>query len=214
MAMKETDKSHQTQSLILETALRLFNEQGVEQVTVRHIAREIGISHGNLCYHFPNTDAIVDRLYRDLVALLDSSFEAMLETPEISIVFLRTYARVTIGMLHHYRFLMIDFVGIMRKHEAIRTHFRHLQKLRSHQFHAIFDLLVASSIMRPEILPGQFEYLKQQLSIIGDFWISSAEILYEGPAQEKLDHYLDLFMHMLPPYLTDRGLAEFKALKG
>ena len=38
---------------ILQTAKLLFNQQGYEAVSMRDIARAVGISVGNLTYHFP-----------------------------------------------------------------------------------------------------------------------------------------------------------------
>jgi AcrR family transcriptional regulator len=60
-----------TKDKILATSLRLFNQQGVDTLTVRDIAQEVGISHGNLCYHFANVEEIVFRLYENLVAELN-----------------------------------------------------------------------------------------------------------------------------------------------
>ena len=38
-----------TKEKIIDTALQLFNKQGIDPVTTRHIAKEMNISHGNLC---------------------------------------------------------------------------------------------------------------------------------------------------------------------
>ncbi len=38
---------------ILQTAKLLFNQQGYEAVSMRDIARAVGISVGTLTYHFP-----------------------------------------------------------------------------------------------------------------------------------------------------------------
>lgn len=42
-----------TADRIAETALRLFNQKGYPSTTLTEIAAELGISQGNLTYHFP-----------------------------------------------------------------------------------------------------------------------------------------------------------------
>src|SRR5690348_11191079 len=43
-AQPKTDKSEATRALILETAMRLFQERGYEKTTMRAIATEAGVS--------------------------------------------------------------------------------------------------------------------------------------------------------------------------
>lgn len=42
-----------TKERIRRTASRLFSERGYRAVTMRNIADELGISVGNLTYHYP-----------------------------------------------------------------------------------------------------------------------------------------------------------------
>jgi len=44
---------------ILERALQLFNERGIEYVAIRELARDLGIKGGNITYHFPTKDDLV-----------------------------------------------------------------------------------------------------------------------------------------------------------
>lgn len=201
-----------TQELILAHALHLFNEQGAGPVTVRHIARAAGISHGNLCYHFPNTDALIQRLYEQLVERLNTAFSTMLGHSTLSLAYMLQFTRAAMDLLYEYRFLLLDFVAVMRRIEPVRIHYRALQAMRSAQFRQLLDALVQAGLLRPEPLPGQFDALKEQATLFGDYWISSAEIFFEGAEADKKRHYQRLFMALLVPYLTEKGLQAYREL--
>jgi AcrR family transcriptional regulator len=69
--VKPNTSSNNTKSKILATALKLFNELGLAKVTLRNIAKKMGISQGNLCYHFKKREDILEALYHQLVTLMD-----------------------------------------------------------------------------------------------------------------------------------------------
>lgn len=51
---------------ICETAVRLFNEQGYEAVSLRQIATEAGTTIGNLTYHFKHKEDLLKAILADL----------------------------------------------------------------------------------------------------------------------------------------------------
>jgi AcrR family transcriptional regulator len=62
-ARPKTGKSEQTRALILETAMRLFQERGYEKTTMRAIAAEAGISVGNAYYYFAGKEFLIQGFY-------------------------------------------------------------------------------------------------------------------------------------------------------
>jgi len=60
-----------TRDRILDASLELFNAQGERGVSTNHIAAHLGISPGNLYYHFANKQAIVAELFRRYEARID-----------------------------------------------------------------------------------------------------------------------------------------------
>lgn len=60
---KNPAKSEQTRALILETALRLFQERGYDKTTMRAIAQEAGVSVGNAYYYFAGKEHLIQGFY-------------------------------------------------------------------------------------------------------------------------------------------------------
>ena len=57
--------STDTRAKILNTARHLFNERGINGVSISDIAHEVGISKGNVTYHFAKKEKIVEALLFD-----------------------------------------------------------------------------------------------------------------------------------------------------
>lgn len=207
-----------TRDQIMAQALALYNAHGLyaehgQQVTARTIAEAVGISDGNLRYHFRTREDIAYALYLKLVAELNPTFQA---PPPAGLDLAQVYQLMahTYDCLYRYRFLMQDFVGVMRRIPRIRTHFRALQRQRQAEFGVIFEALVAQGLFQPEPYPGAFAALLERFEILSDFWMAAAEILYEGPEADRLSHYLRLNFQALYPYLTPTGQAQFHSLLG
>ncbi len=201
-----------TKELILVTALRLFNERGTDVITVRHIAAEMGISHGNLCYHFSNTDTIVSRLYDQLVERLSKRIQAVMTLETLSLPLLTALARQTLTTLAEYRFLMLDFAGVMRRLPELRDKHRALIGQRKGVFREILVQLRAQGLLRAELYSGHDEDLLDQFFIVGDFWLASATLLSDKTVAQQLAHYQRVFLALIAPLLTERGFAQWRAL--
>jgi AcrR family transcriptional regulator len=205
MKMKTSDK-------ILDTALCLFNRKGLAPVTLRTIAKEMGISQGNLNYHFKKRDDIIEALYFRLVAEMDMSF---LETEylKIGIQLLYSMSSSIMNNTFKYRFFMSDFTQILRDSEKIKKHFTGLVKMREEQLSGMFQMMIQDGLMRSERLPNEYSYLYKRVQILGDFWISSAEIEKTRIEKNTIAEYLEMITQSIYPYLTEKGIKEYDALQ-
>lgn len=68
-AVVRTPKSEATRTLIVETALRLFQENGYDKTTMRAIAKEAGVSVGNAYYYFSSKEQLVQGFYDRITQL-------------------------------------------------------------------------------------------------------------------------------------------------
>jgi len=55
-----------TKEKIVLTSIELFNRSGVVATTTNHIAKEMGISPGNLYFHFANKEEIIRQIFRQM----------------------------------------------------------------------------------------------------------------------------------------------------
>ncbi len=200
-----------TKQRILDTSLKLFNEQGIDAITVRHIAKELGISHGNLCYHFQNTDVIIEKLYEQLLEELNELLSNSALLQQVSIKLFHDLSEFVFNKLYKYKFLMQDFVSIMRRNPNLKLKHRALVKNRKLLFQMGIGAGIQIGFLKKDIVEGQYENYFEQLFIISDFWLSSAEILYEGTEDNKLKKYINLAFTLIVPYLTEQGLEEYQA---
>ena len=72
-------KSERTRQGILEAALRVVARGGVDAVTHRSVAKEAGLTHGTLTYHFASRDDIVLAAFRQYIATYLEKLEALFE---------------------------------------------------------------------------------------------------------------------------------------
>lgn len=201
--------SVKTKDKILEVALRQFNSMGTDQVSIRTIAHELGISPGNLCYHFKNTEAIIFQLYLNLVEEMNS-IVTIVQDPAASMQTLIEESLHTFPIMYRYKFLLIDFVTITRRIGSLRTHFRQLIALRRIQFRVGIDNMIAQGLLREEWAPHMYDQFITRSIILGDAWVSNAEVYFDAPGEEAVYFYAGVFISGMVPFLTEKGLAEFQ----
>ncbi|MBO0321906.1 TetR/AcrR family transcriptional regulator [Muricauda sp. CAU 1633] len=199
-----------TRERILRSALKLFNKYGTSNVTLRTIAKDLGISQGNLNYHFKKREDIINELYQRLVNDID---EIMLsnQQKEVSLKLLFDVSEVVTTNFYRYRFILLNFTEVMLEHRPIRNHFRDMVKLREEQMTALFSAFVEKGLMHNEQYPNQFQNLCRRFQILGDFWMSSAKVIHpKGLTKKSIQEYSGLLLEAIYPYLTSVGQEEFK----
>ncbi|MEL6674822.1 MAG: TetR/AcrR family transcriptional regulator [Bacteroidota bacterium] len=200
-----------TKEKILRTAHRLFNEQGVAQVSLRQIAAAIPISHTNLIYHFPNQQAIIAALHEEILAeALRLNQEVQGESHVLKALF--QSARLGFKVLYDYRFFMLDLNLIMRADPVLKEKFVQIEQLRAQMYQEVIDRAVQEKLLREADHPGMWADLIQHIRIYSDYWLASAEI-YDSrkPAAVIADH-ARLLMGLFYPYLTRKGKEDWEEM--
>jgi len=69
--MQQEERSRLARKEITEAALKLFSHQGYRGTSIRDIAREAGVSTGNVYHHFPDKETLFRALLDDYWAALE-----------------------------------------------------------------------------------------------------------------------------------------------
>jgi AcrR family transcriptional regulator len=201
-----------TSEKILETALFLFNRDGFSNTTLRGIAQEMGISQGNLNYHYKTKEELVEKLYMDLASKMDErvSFFAM-QAGYLGLLYESSVQMMQ--TLYSYRFFMRDFYVMMRQFPNIRLHYTNLQKKRAEEFATIFTFMIKEDILREPEFDSEYHHLYKRMQLIGDNWINDVELIEQKQVDDLLIRaYAKILFEIIYPYLTSKGKDLWKQL--
>ena len=198
-----------TKQKILTTSLQLFNSNGVSNVSLRIIADKIGISVGNLQYHFKKREDIIEALYFEIVAKIDAII--IVETTNLLASFFSISARI-FEILYAYRFFLLDFVTITRNNKKIKKHYATISIQRQQEFLNIVALLVENGILKKASLNNEYENLYKRVEVLSNFWFSSVLIQAEIINSTSVDTYKTLVSQSIYPYLTESAKTAYIAL--
>lgn len=114
-----------TRERILDCALQLFNQQGEPNVSTLEIASELGISPGNLYYHFHGKEPVVlglfQRFEETLLPLLDPPVDVRLDAEDYWL-----FLHLIVERMAQYQFLFQDLSNLMGRLPKLARGMRNL----------------------------------------------------------------------------------------
>ena len=195
---------------ILSKAKELFNQNGVANVSIRMIARELQISHSNLLYHFKDKNSILNALHQEILeSAVNINTEIKYEENALKSLFISTLKGFEV--LVDYRFFMIDFNYILRENQVLHQRILEIETLRQSMYAEKINLMISQKILRNKHYDSEFLDLIKQIRIFSDYWLSSAQV-YENKVALSIKKYARLFLLLFYPYLTKHGKANFDKL--
>lgn len=78
-------KGHETREEILRAALHLLVGEGYRAMTMRRIAAECGMKLGNLTYHFPTREDLVQALLDAVISAYEKEFVEFVHNPSLTL---------------------------------------------------------------------------------------------------------------------------------
>ena len=198
---------------ILNAALELFNKKGIDEVRTRDIAKEIGISLGNLTYYFPTKSDIVFALVQEVSNAIDEAVTQNGTKPgKNTLVFY--YGQVeTIFKTHlKYRFLFGRWGEIISSNPHIQKFAQDFLKLRFDSWKGLNEQLVKEKFASQALVDDSSAH-SYVINILALFWHQEFSMYFPNlNDKQKVEKALAIFFQSYKPYLTKKGLEELTPL--
>ncbi len=157
-----------TRDRILETSLALFNQDGLASVSTHRIAAELGISPGNLHYHFRTKALIVAWLFRRFEDRFAPCIAASASVTALDDLWLSLH--LTFEAIDDYRFVYRDIEVLLKEAPELEAR---AQGLTARNLLAAKDLcagLASAGVIRAS--PEDVEMLALQIVFSTTCWFS------------------------------------------
>jgi len=214
--MPTTKKPRRTAERILEVTLDLFNRFGEPNVSTTLISAELQISPGNLYYHYPAKDELINTLFDRYERALDELLQAAEGVSNVEDAWL--FFHMLFELIWQYRFLYRDLNDLLSKNRRLETHFQFVLKNKGRAVRAVLDGLVRGEAMT--ISDEDAEPVATAMVVVLTYWLSYEYVrdprraLEPETAQVALGRGAFHVLSLLLPHLDPESRSHLHLLAG
>jgi len=212
----QTKKPRRTAERILDVTLELYNRFGEPNVSTSLISAELGISPGNLYYHYPAKDELVNSLFDRYEHSLSELLRAADSVSNIEDAWL--FFHMLFELIWQYRFLYRDLNDLLSKNRRLERHFQFVLKNKSQAVRHLLDGLGRSNAM--QIGAGDVEPVATAMVVVLTYWLSFEYVRDPRNALEPESAGAALLrgafhvLSLLSPYLEPEQRRHLQTLVG
>ncbi|MCL1142753.1 TetR/AcrR family transcriptional regulator [Shewanella gaetbuli] len=201
-----------TRDKIVFASLELFNEHGERATTTNHIAAHLGISPGNLYYHFRNKEDIINSIFSLYESHLESGFKPYDDVP-ITVDLLIGYFDAMFYTLWQFRFMYSNLADILSRDEALKSRYLEAQQQVLNRSSTVLSKLKKDGIL--DIEDDRIIDLADTIKMMVSFWISYQLTQNSNGTITKATLYEGLLrvIMIFKAYSTPSSVATFDRLE-
>ena len=205
-----------TAERILEVTLELFNRFGEPNVSTTLISAELGISPGNLYYHYPAKDELINSLFDRYEKALNELLNASDNVRDVEDAWF--FMHTLFELIWQYRFLYRDLNDLLSKNRRLETHFQWVLKNKTRAVKALLDSMNRSGAVN--IDSREIEATATSMVVVLTYWLSFEYVrdprnaLEPGSAQAALMRGAHHVLNLLVPYLEPAQRTHLQRLAG
>ena len=203
-----------TAERILEVTLELFNRFGEPNVSTTLISAELNISPGNLYYHYPAKDELINALFDRYEHSLGELLNAAEGVRDVEDAWF--FMHTLFELIWQYRFLYRDLNDLLSKNRRLETHFQWVLKNKTKAIRAMLDGMGRSGAVT--IDSREVDATATTMVVVVTYWLSFEYVRDPRRALEPEHAQLALLrgahhtLNLLMPYLEPQQRAHLQGL--
>jgi AcrR family transcriptional regulator len=192
-----------TAERILEVTLELFNRFGEPNVSTTLISAEMHISPGNLYYHYPAKDELVNTLCARYEKRLNELLHASDDVRDVEDAWF--FLHTLFELIWNYRFLYRDLNDLLSRNRRLETQFQEVLRNKTRALGSMLDSMNRSGALR--IDSREVEVAATTMVVVLTYWLSFEYVrdprhaLEPESAQAALLRGAQHVLSLLIPYL-------------
>ena len=194
---------NETRSKILSTAQRLFNENGYRKVSLRMISDAMGISIGNLTYHFKKRDEILKALLENNLVELNTDKAKSLDDLRIHLL------QMTKGIKAN-SFFFADMSLQTMDDDLYEYNSNNVKKQKEILLKKVMDLRECGIIKKSVKDEDLRDIIEMEMLSHVTWAVNSGRKNTYTTMNE--DSFISLSLRLFKPYLSKEGIKQLEAL--
>jgi AcrR family transcriptional regulator len=203
-----------TAERILASALGLFNRFGEPNVATTMVAADLGISPGNLYYHYPGKEDIVNHLFGQYLDDLQALLPAAQDVKDLEDAWF--FMHSLFELVWRYRFLYRDLNDLLSKYRQLEQQVKQVLADKHTAFLTMLKRLGDQDWLIQS--PTERDSSATQMLVMLTWWLSYEYVrdprnaLEDANAQGGVSRGAQQVLGLLLPYLQAQPKAQLTAL--
>jgi AcrR family transcriptional regulator len=203
-------RTERTRGRILDEALALFNERGEANVTTAAIAESLGMSPGNLYYHFRNKDAIVAELVRRFEERLALEPDVAIDAPG-AIEDLWLYLHLVLEAIRDFHFLYRSLDDLAARDARLRARLNRIAERKYRGVISLCEGLVRVKAMRAT--PEEIRTVARNVLVVASYWLNFQSLRGGWAGRDAdLGRGAHQVMSLVAPYLVGEARSHLDSI--
>ena len=203
-----------TAERIQTAALQLFNRFGEPNVATTLIASDMGISPGNLFYHYASKEALVNALFDSYQTEMRNLLPAAADVRDLEHSWF--FMHSLFELVWRYRFIYRDLNDLLSKNRHLEGQMKDILALKETAFKQLLKQLHDAELLQQNV--SQRLHCATHMVVLLTWWLSYEYVrnprhaMEDASAQHGVLNGAQQVLSLMLPYLAPMPQAQLQAL--